>query len=123
MVENLKELLEIFRMSTFAIAALINKGVSEMQGKYCFLNIGVWHGFSFLAGMKKNDTKKCIGVDSFSQFGGSKNEFSNRFNKYKSSNHHFYDMDYKDYLMNVHSGKIGYYIYDGDHDYENQLTD
>jgi len=122
MVKNLKELLEIPRMSTFAIGALINRAVFEMEEKYCFLNIGVWHGFSFLSGLKGNETKRCIGVDNFSQFGGPRKQFVERFDKYKSSNHHFYDIDYKDYLLNVHSVKIGFYIYDGDHDYENQLN-
>jgi hypothetical protein len=30
-------------------------------------------------------------------------------------------MDYRDYFQKVHSGMIGFYIYDGDHSYENQL--
>jgi hypothetical protein len=121
MFKNLKELLEIPRMSTFAIGALIHKGVFEMQEKHCFLNIGVWHGFSFLSGLKGNETKKCIGVDNFSQFGGPRDQFINRFDKYKSVNHHFYDIDYKDYFLKIHSAEIGFYIYDGDHDYENQF--
>ena len=122
MKDTLHELLEIPRMSTFAIGAMINKGVSEMSDDCCFVNVGVWHGFSFLAGIKNNPDKRCIGVDNFSQFGGPREEFCERFNKYKSTNHHFYDIDYKEYFANLHTGEIGFYIYDGDHDYENQMN-
>jgi len=121
MKATLHELLEIPRMSTFAIGAVINKGVSEMRRNCCFVNVGVWHGFSFLAGMKDNPDKKCIGVDNFSQFGGPREQFMERFNRYKSPNHRFYDIDYKEYFAKVHAGGIGFYIYDGDHDYENQM--
>ena len=31
------------------------------------------------------------------------------------------DPDYRDYFSNVHQGEIGFYFYDGNHDYEDQL--
>lgn len=56
------------RMSTFAIGALINHAVRELPRETAFLNIGIWCGFTLLAGMLGNPDKRCIGVDNFSEF-------------------------------------------------------
>ncbi len=109
------------RMSTFAIAAIINRAVQSMNPNDCFVNVGVWHGFSFLSGLMNNPEKTCVGVDNFSQFGGPKDFFLQRFGRAKSSNHFFYDMDYLDYFRQIHRQPIGFYFYDGDHSYENQM--
>ncbi|RDC61638.1 class I SAM-dependent methyltransferase [Adhaeribacter pallidiroseus] len=119
--ERLKTVCKIPRMSTFAVGAVINRGVSEMKPNEVFVNVGVWNGFTFLSGVAHNPTKTCIGVDNFSQFGGPREAFLKRFNALKSTNHHFYDMDYEEYFNRLHTGKIGFYIYDGDHKYEDQL--
>ncbi len=119
--ERLKTVCKIPRMSTFAVGAMINRGVSEMKPNEAFVNVGVWNGFTFLSGVAHNPTKICIGVDNFSQFGGPREAFLKRFNALKSTNHHFYDMDYIEYFNRLHTGKIGFYIYDGDHKYEDQL--
>ncbi len=121
MTAKLRQLLTIPRMSTFAIAAMNSKAVSQMNDEHCFVNVGVWNGFSFLAGMINNPNKTCIGIDNFSQFGGPKEAFLRRFEQYRSPRHAFHDMDYKEYFASVHKGKIGFYIYDGEHSYENQL--
>lgn len=121
MKERIGDLCEIPKMSTYAIGAMINYGVSCMPDDGCFINVGVWHGFSLLAGMAGNTQKKCIGVDNFSQFGGPRDHFLKRFEQYKSSKHCFYDMDYLEYFSNVHNDPISFYIYDGDHSYKNQL--
>ncbi|MDO9579643.1 MAG: class I SAM-dependent methyltransferase [Bacteroidales bacterium] len=114
-------LCDIPKMSTFAIGAMINFGVSNMPNGTCFVNVGVWNGFTFLAGMVGNAQKKCIGVDNFSQFNAPRDQFLKRFEKYKGSNHYFYDMDYIYYFSNIHTGLIGFYFYDGEHSYESQL--
>jgi len=121
--DRLRELLKLPRLSTFAIGAIINKSVSEMSDDCCFVNVGVWHGFTFFAGLVGNPQKRAIGVDkySFSKYGVPYEQFIQRFNKYRSSNHHFHSVDYRDYLSDIHEGKIGVYLYDGPHDYENQL--
>jgi len=121
MAECLRELCMIPRMSTFAIGAIINQAVLQMHEDCCFVNVGVWHGFTLLAGMQRNPRKRCVGVDNFSEFGGPRERFMERFDRYKSANHYFYEMDYKDYFANVHQGRIGVYIYDGEHSYNNQL--
>ena len=119
--ERLRGLLGIPRMSTYAIGAMINKGVALMPDDTCFVNVGVWHGFTLLAGMARNPGKRCVGVDNFSAFGGPRAQFLERFGAHKSPVHHFYEMDYQDYFSRVHSGPIGLYMYDGEHGYDNQI--
>lgn len=119
--EEFYKLLEMPRMSTYAIGVLINKAVEQMPIDQTFVNVGVWHGFTLLAGMFNNPDKLCVGIDNFSEFGGPRQEFRQRFMAAKSEKHSFYDMDYKDYFSGFHKGDIGFYIYDGSHDYQNQM--
>jgi hypothetical protein len=121
--EKIVDLCVMPKMSTFAIAALINKAVNDMPEGQCYVNVGVWHGFTFLAGMIGNPKEKCIGIDNFSEFGGPRLEFRERYLKARSENHHFFEMDYRKYFQHMHKleDKIGFYLYDGAHDYENQL--
>jgi Methyltransferase domain len=117
----LKPVCRIPRMSTPAVGALIHRGVAEMAPGEAFVNVGVWNGFTFLSGVAGNPDRVCIGVDNFSQFGGPKEAFLARFEKFKSEKHRFHDIDYKDYFVGVHRESIGFYIYDGEHSYQNQL--
>lgn len=119
--QRLSRLLAMPRMSTFAVGAIINRAVSRMRDNEAFVNVGVWHGFSLLAGMAGHADRRCIGIDNFSEFGGPKDEFLARFNAARSQLHEFHEMDYRDYFAKVHKGPIGLYIYDGDHAYEHQL--
>ena len=119
--ERLRELLEIPRMSSFAISAIINKGVASIPTDLSFVNVGVWNGFTFLAGLVNNPRKRCIGIDNFSKFGGPRKAFLRRFNDRRSIDHVFYDMDYRQYFGGTHDGMIGAYLYDGEHSYESQL--
>ena len=121
MEARLRPLLRIPRMSTFAVAALINEGVRRMPPGQAFVNVGVWHGFSFLSGMAGNAGRTCVGIDNFSEFGGPREEFLARFHAARSPHHAFHELDYRDYFARVHQGPIGFYIYDGDHAYEHQL--
>lgn len=119
---NLQKICNIPRMSTFAIGAIINRAVSEMQDGQAFVNVGVWHGFMFFSGIANNVGKRCIGVDNFSEYGSPRKAFLKRFNGYRSAAHSFYEMDYRDYFQCVHKEEIGFYIYDGNHNYKNQLS-
>lgn len=121
MKRSLKEVCIIPRMSTLAIGGMINRGVREMQSDEAFVNVGVWHGFTFLSGIRDNPERTCIAIDNFSQFGGPKCQFLERFQKHKSGRHLFYDLDCFEYFERVHSGRIGFYIYDGEHSYDSQL--
>jgi len=119
---NMLKLRNIPRMSTLTIGAIINFGVKQIPQNQTFVNVGIWNGFTFLAGMLNNPEKICIGIDNFSQFGGPRQQFLERFNKMKSQNHFFMNMDYEKYFSDIHSKEIGFYIYDGEHSYKNQLN-
>lgn len=116
-----ESLCTIPKMSTYAIGNAINAITSQLRTGQAFVNVGVWHGFTFLAGLTANPDKRCVGIDNFSEFGGPKESFLRVFHKYKSPSHEFYEMDYQRYFSEKHSGPIGFYIYDGNHSYENQL--
>jgi hypothetical protein len=121
MRRRLRELCKIRRMSTYAIAAMINAGIARMDTDHSFVNVGVWNGFTLLSGMMDNPSKRCVGVDNFSEFGGPYDEFMARFEHYRSANHVFHNMDYEEYFAKIHQEPIGFYIYDAEHSYENQL--
>ena len=118
---RLQPLCDIPRMSTFAVGAIINHAVANLNPAHSFVNVGVWNGFSLLCGMADNPGQRCIGIDNFSQFGGPRTEFMERFGVCASPQHHFFDMDYRRYFEQEHQGEIGLYIYDGEHSYRNQL--
>ena len=118
--ERLKDICAMQRMSTFAIGATINRIVSELPDGTAFVNVGVWNGFSLLSGMAGNADKRCVGIDNFSEFGGPKEAFLERFNARRSAVHEFHEMDYAKYFATTHTGEIGLYFYDGDHAREHQ---
>ncbi|MGD9819753.1 MAG: hypothetical protein AB7V04_13815, partial [Desulfomonilaceae bacterium] len=89
------------KMSTLAIAALVCRSVEAMSKHDCFVNVGVWHGFSFLSSLITNPEKTCIGVDNFSEFGGPNGHFLQSFNRLKSPNPVFYNMVYIDYFRKI----------------------
>lgn len=119
--EGLRDLLAIPRMSTLAIGGMINRCVALLTEDQAYVNVGVWHGFTFLCGVVGNEQHPCIGIDNFSQFGSPRNAFLERFEQYKTQQQQFYDMDYEEYFQTVHKTPIGLYIYDGEHSYANQL--
>ncbi len=121
-IELKKVLIKIDSMSTYAIGHVINKICKNLNEHQIYLNVGVWKGFSLLAGMI-NTKCEVIGIDNFSQFGGPKNLFLKKFNRYKRINHFFYDIDYQEFFKNFEkkSKFIDFYFYDGEHSYENQI--
>ena len=84
-----KELLKIDSMSTFAIGYIINKICQNLKNDENYVNIGVWKGFSLIAGMINSDCN-IYGVDDFSQFGGPKEEFIKNFNPLKDEKKTFF---------------------------------
>jgi hypothetical protein len=117
----LRPVCRIPRMSTFAYASVINQAVAALPIGAAFVNVGVWHGFTFLAGLVGNAGQRCIGVDNFSEFGGPKDAFLPRFERWRGASHEFHEMDYSLYFASRHAGPIGVYLYDGEHSYANQL--
>jgi len=120
MKTDLEPLCLMPRMSTFAIGAAINLIVSQMPSDQMFVNVGVWHGFTFLSGLVNNGDKKCVGVDNFSEFGSPRQEFLDRFKRLKQDKHQFHDICYREYFRTIHQGPIGFYFYDGNHSREDQ---
>ncbi|MBI5834254.1 MAG: class I SAM-dependent methyltransferase [Armatimonadetes bacterium] len=121
MAARLAPLLPMRRMATVAIGSVLNTIVSQLPSDQCYVNVGCWHGFSLLAGMVGNPDKRCVGIDNFSEFGGPRESFLQRFERHRSAQHEFWEMDYHAYFADVHQGAIGFYLYDGEHSYENQL--
>jgi Methyltransferase domain/Glycosyl transferase family 2 len=114
---------EVPRMSTFAIAALLNRAVAAMPEDQVYVNVGVWHGFTYFAGALGNRDKRCFGVDNFSKWGKEKVRlaFENRLDRIGTRSQTMFTMDYQEYFAKVHREPIGVYLYDGDHAYEHQL--
>ncbi|MSP49664.1 MAG: hypothetical protein EXQ95_10100 [Alphaproteobacteria bacterium] len=110
------------RMSTIANGYMINAITKRLNPGGVYLNVGTFEGFTFFCGMAGNETRHCIGVDNFSQFGGPREKFFQGYRRYKSKKSEFYNMDYVKYFKDYHKLPIGFYVYDGPHDYDNQLN-
>ena len=118
-----KELLKIDSMSTYAIGYIINKICQKLDKDENYVNIGVWKGFSLIAGIL-NTNCLVYGNDNFSRFDGPKEEFTKKFNLLKNEEKHFfYECDYKDFFKKYDKLKksINFYYYDGEHSYKNQF--
>lgn len=119
--QELKQLTAMPKLSTLAIGALLNRAVSLLPGDQFYINVGTWFGFSLFAGMIGNPTKRCIGVDNFSEFGSPRDAFTKEFTKRKSPMHEFFAMNFRDYFQKIHRDPIGVYFYDGPHGYQDHL--
>ncbi len=120
-VRGLRELGSVPRMSTFAVGAIVARGVQEMPPGGAYLNVGVWHGYSLLAGMLGGPDRPCVGVDDFSEFGGPEEEFRARFEARAGERHRFHSMDYRAYFEGPHRKPVGFYFWDGPRGYEDEL--
>ncbi len=134
---TIKILSEIDNMSSIAVGFIINQIAKKLGRNDIYLNIGIFRGFSLLAGILNTECK-VYGIDNFSHnyhFGNkllkpeddsqenlkSKEYFLSYFNKHKSENKHkFFEIDYKKFFSNFNE-YINFYYYDADHSYENQL--
>lgn len=110
----------MLRMSTVANGYLINSIARRLNPGSVYLNVGTFEGYSLFCGMAGNEGVQCIGVDNFSQFGGPKEKFFQGYRRYKNKQSSFFNMDYVKYFKEYHKLPIGFYFYDGPHDYENQ---
>lgn len=108
------------RLSTLRIGILLQRFVEQMPEGTCYLNIGVWYGYSFFAGMHNNPDKRCIGVDNFCLSDTVKQGFYETFSTLESPIHTFVEADFCNYLTTMHTEPIGVYFFDGPHDYQSQ---
>lgn len=132
--QRLAPLQEIPKLSTFAIAALINLIVTQMPAEHCYLNIGTWYGFTLFAGLLGNPDKTCIGVDDFSRNiistqrlrlppSNPEPDFRRWFDRWRSPRHAFYALEFRKYFRLFHAQQpIGLYFYDADHAYHAQYA-
>lgn len=117
--EDIGPLLKMRRMSSFAIGAILWKAVREMPVNQLFLNIGLYHGFTFIAGCKgSNDEKTCIGVDSYVKWQDAADHFIDYMNKRAGNKTYFFRESFETFFklhMPQFDKKIGVYFYDADH--------
>jgi len=126
LLSRLKPLNFLPAFSSFSMACLLQLAVAAMPQNQVYLNIGVWQGYTFFAGLIEQANKTCIGVDNFSEFaafGTPKETFYKDFARFseRSPNHHFYELDYQVYFNLYHQELIGVYFYDAAHTYQDQL--
>jgi hypothetical protein len=122
--ERLRATLLIPRMSSFAIGAIVNHAVAQLAPEHSYVNVGVWHGFTYFAGLAGNESKTCVAVDNFSEYGQDgavRVRFLRRFERQRGPRQSFHESDFRDYFRSEHRGKIGVYYYDGDHSLASQL--
>jgi len=134
--EAINKLSSIDTMSKISIGFIINQICKNLDNKGVYLNIGVWRGFSMLAGML-NTKCEVYGVDNFSfnyeegdsllnnttEESNTRKYFYKHFNMYQDRDKHFFfDIDYKNFfnLWEKKKKMIDFYYYDGEHSYENQ---
>lgn len=122
------------RLSTPQIGYMINVSVKYLQSKECFLNLGIWEGYSFFAAGVDNEEKIVIGVDNFSEmnedkgtianniprkYGKTRSNFYFAYEHLKNDNLHFHEKDwieFLDYFPKLYPDvKIGSVFYDANH--------
>ena len=105
-------ILSIDGMSGKKTRHLYNNLVSMEDARY--LEIGVWKGSTLCSAMFKNEAR-CVGVDNWSEFGGPKKFFQERFDLYKGENDAtFIESDCWEIDPDT-LGKFNIYTYDGEH--------
>lgn len=119
--QRLRRVFHVRKQSTLALAMIINRMVSDLPPAAAYLNIGVLHGFTLFAGMAGNPDRICVGVDNGPRTTAPDGPFMRRFRRWRSERHQFHAMGYEEYFARVHSGPIGFYLYDADHSYEHQM--
>jgi hypothetical protein len=123
LMRRLRALARVQGLSTYPIAGIVNEAVRRLPDGQCYVNVGTWRGFTLFAGMVGNPTKRCVGIDNFSEFNvadADRQSFYRDFERFRGPAHEFHEIDYRDYFANVHREPIGLYLYDGAHDYDSQ---
>jgi hypothetical protein len=131
----------IKKMSTAHIGLLINAVCSCLDSDECYVNIGVWNGYSFFSGILGNDII-AVANDSFQvytgtvgftgesdrlgrNFGNTAEIFRTEFDRICTQKQKYYIEDCWEFIGKYgerNLPKVGFYFYDGDHSYESQLN-
>lgn len=128
-------------MSSENIRYLINEVVKRSVKNGTYLEVGTYRGCSLLSACLFNRSTRCIGIDDFSEFDGTKviknglcidkkdnkKILKKNLQKFRNpKNIEFYEEDYEKAIKKIFSKepklKIDCYFYDGEHSYENQLN-
>lgn len=121
LLDTLAPLFHLKGMSSLAILALIQQGVAAMPVGSMYLNIGVWQGLTLCAGLLGNAERLVVGVDNFSMGSESvKQALKRNLARFAGPFTRFYAMDYQRYFAEIHTGPIGFLVYDADHAYAHQ---
>lgn len=129
------------RLSTPQIGYILNMSVKYLEEDECFLNLGVWEGYSFFAAGVDNTDKLVIGVDNFSEmnedkgtaankiprkYGKTKSNFYFAYNHLKNSNLKFHEDDWITFIdkfkQEYPEKKIGAVFYDANHTLESHTA-
>jgi hypothetical protein len=128
------------RMSTTHVGLLINIISSHLAQDEAYVNIGVWNGFSFFAGVVGTNSQ-AIANDSFlvytgsigytgeedrlrRDFGDAEKIFRGEFDRLCGERQKYFIEDCWEFLDSYTTRrlpKIGFYFYDGDHSLDNQI--
>lgn len=107
-------------MSTLAMAWLLNECAAQVPDHQCFVNVGLWHGFSFFAGLFRHPSLTALGVDHFEEYPVPQKRFEARLRDFGNAQTRVFRQDFESYFRNQHQQPIGLYFYDGAHDYQSQ---
>lgn len=97
------------------LALLLYTAVAEMPPEQLYLNIGVWQGYSLLAGMLVRPPRFCLGVDNFSEFGAPRLQCQSLMARFALPGQALWEADYREVLRTGLSRPVGVYFYDGPH--------
>jgi hypothetical protein len=108
MQQRLDHICRLRHRSTFAIGAIINRGVDQLPAGQAFLGLGTGCGFSLLAAMADHPDRHCIGVGRLDKSPAVERTYRRRFEARKSPWHAFHSRSFRDYLIHAHERAIGY---------------
>jgi hypothetical protein len=92
----------------FAVGAIINRIVAQLNDGEAFLAIGVGDGFSLLAALSGNPNKLCIAID---EPAAPRHEaFERRFESLRSASHTLQYVHYRDYFREPRKNPIGFCV-------------
>lgn len=118
-------------MTGVGIIHVLNKLVSFIDSDKCYLEVGTHRG-STLAGAAFENIAPCFGVDNFcghnslieiEPFSSVEEGLQHTIKQFNVLNANYFKQSYQEFFKNrndVNGMKVEVYLYDGDHQYENQ---
>ena len=117
-------------MSCENVRFLINELVRRFAPNGVYLEVGMYRGCSILSAALFNQGRRCIGIDSFSEFdedGTNHEVLKTNLAKFGNpSNIEYHNLDYREAIGRIFAQepdlKVDVYYYDGEHTYEQQVA-